>query len=246
LLHELVPKATTIAMLTTRAEGPSVREREARDAAATLGLQLRIFNINAERELDAAYATLLREPPDAMLLMTGPLLISHAQHITEFAALLGIPAIYDRRDYTAVGGLMSYGDSVAEKPQMVSRRQSRRSGADDQYALARFSCRRLEAPAALERLVTEKPLDRIDADRRVELTPVARCLARVIADAAHDRRQRIVTCEHAPGRLVVAGFRMVEPALDVFAGGTGVIARRKPIDVQGPAGSPGASLVGER
>ena len=116
LLHELVPKAATIAVLTSSLLPAEVtaQEREAHSAAAQLGLQLRIFNITAVSELDATYANLEREPPDAMLLLTGPLFISRAQQIVEFAARLGIPAVYNRRDYTAVGGLMSYGDNVAE------------------------------------------------------------------------------------------------------------------------------------
>ena len=83
-------------------------------------------------------------------------------------------------------------DGVAEAPQVVGRRQSRRSGADDQHALAGLGFGRRESPAVLERLVAEKALDRVDADRLVELAAVARGLARVIADAAHDRGQRIV------------------------------------------------------
>jgi hypothetical protein len=49
-----------------------------------------------------------------------------------------------------------------------------------------------ELPAALQRLVAEEALDRIDADRLVELRAIARVFARVVADPAHDRRQRVV------------------------------------------------------
>ena len=116
LLHELVPKAATIAVLTGSLLPAqfTAQEREAHAAAGQFGLQVRIFNITAVSELDATYATLEREPPDAMLLLTAPLFLSRAQQIVEFAARLGIPAIYNRRDYPAAGGLMSYGDNFAE------------------------------------------------------------------------------------------------------------------------------------
>jgi putative ABC transport system substrate-binding protein len=117
LLHELVPKARTVAMLTSR-DNPAAQtlaqEQEARDAAASLGLQLRVFNPTNEGGLDAAYAAVARERPDAMLVITGPFLISRAQQVTDFVARLGIPTVYNRRDYAAVGGLMSYGDNISE------------------------------------------------------------------------------------------------------------------------------------
>ena len=135
---------------------------------------------------------------------------------------------------------------VAEPAQVVGRGQPRRSGADDEHALARSRASGgANFQPLLDRLVAEEALDRIDADRLVELAAIARGLARVIADASHDRGQRIVLGEHAPGRFVVARLGVVEPALDVLAGRAGVIAGRQPIDVQRPVGAPGAGLVGE-
>jgi putative tryptophan/tyrosine transport system substrate-binding protein len=114
LLHELVPKASSVALLVGLSVPNPRLEREAHEAAATLGLRLRVFNVRAESELEAAYAALLQEPPDAMLLIGGPLHISRARQIAEFVARLGIPAIYNRRNYPDAGGLMSYGDNIGE------------------------------------------------------------------------------------------------------------------------------------
>ena len=67
-------------------------------------------------------------------------------------------------------------DAVAEAPQVIGSRQSRGSGADDEHALAALGFGRRKFPAALDRFVAEKALDRVDADRLVELAAVARRL----------------------------------------------------------------------
>jgi hypothetical protein len=58
----------------------------------------------------------------------------------------------------------------------------------------------------LQRLVAEEALDRVDADRVVDLGAIAHAFARVVADSSHDRRERVVAGEMAPRRLVVAAF----------------------------------------
>src|SRR4029450_10282368 len=120
-------------------------------------------------------------------------------------------------------------DRVPEPPQVVCRGQPRRSRADDQHALAALGCRPWECPALLDRLVAEEALHRVDGDGLVELAAVARALARVVADAAHDRGQRVVDDQRFPRAAVVARFRVIEPALDVFARRSTVIAPREPI-----------------
>jgi len=81
---------------------------------------------------------------------------------------------------------------VAETAQVVGRREAGRPGADHQDTLAggRRGC--VELPAPPDRLVAEKALDRVDADCGIDVLAVAGALAGVIADAAHDRGQRIV------------------------------------------------------
>ena len=127
--------------------------------------------------------------------------------------------------------------------QVIRGGESRGTGADDEHALAALALRRGELPAEFDRLVAEEALDGVDADRLVELAAVARGLAGVIADAPHDRRQRIVLGELAPCGFVVARLRVVEPALDVLAGRAGVVARRQPIDVERPVGPPAPVLL---
>ena len=123
---------------------------------------------------------------------------------------------------------------VAQEGQVPGRRQAARSGADDEHALARRGTRGSDGPSLLERHVAEEPLDRVDADRLIDVLAVARVLARVIAHAAVHRRHRIVADDDVPGLAIAAGLRLGEPGLDVFAGRAGVVARRQAIDVERP------------
>jgi putative ABC transport system substrate-binding protein len=116
LLHELVPNAKTIALLLDPGigQGQGQGPRDAREGAATLGLQLLVLNAATEGEIDAAFAAANRQPPAAMAVATSPFFITRAKQIAALAARHGVPAIYARREYTAAGGLMSYGIDVAD------------------------------------------------------------------------------------------------------------------------------------
>jgi putative ABC transport system substrate-binding protein len=115
LLHELVPKATTIALLqSSDIPQVAVQLMSARQAAATLGLQLLDFNAITDREIEAAFVRMVEQRAEALAVPTHPFLISHAEMIATFAARYGLPAIYGRRNFPAAGGLISYGDNVTE------------------------------------------------------------------------------------------------------------------------------------
>jgi putative ABC transport system substrate-binding protein len=114
LLHELVPNAKTIALLLDPGIGQGQGPRDAREGAATLGLQLLVLNAATEGEIDAAFAAANRQPPAAMAVATSPFFITRAKQIAALAARHGVPAIYARREYTAAGGLTSYGIDVAD------------------------------------------------------------------------------------------------------------------------------------
>jgi len=121
LLHDLAPNARVIATF-IRSAIPARQGQElkiAQDAAATLGLQIRVLRASTEGELDEAFANLIAQPPDALLVPTNPLLISRAQQLALLAARLRVPAIYGRRNFAAAGGLMSYGDNVEENYRYV-------------------------------------------------------------------------------------------------------------------------------
>jgi putative ABC transport system substrate-binding protein len=87
---------------------------DARDAAAALGLKLLVLEARTADEIDAQFASLDREPADAILVIVSPLFLTRAGQIAALAARHRIPAIYARREFAEAGGLMSYGFNVAE------------------------------------------------------------------------------------------------------------------------------------
>jgi putative ABC transport system substrate-binding protein len=97
LLHELVPNAKTIALLNTPSPD-SVEPRDAAEATATLGLQLRVLESATDREIEAAFATLDRQPVDAIVVATSPFFVTRANQIAALVRRHRLPAIYPRRD----------------------------------------------------------------------------------------------------------------------------------------------------
>ena len=113
LLHELIPRAMTIAVIENTLDRSDIAPGEdARRAAATLGLQVRELRAETDAEIEASFAKLAQERPDALLIPTTPLFLSRAGHIVELVRRLALPAIYGRRPYAEAGGLMSYGDDI--------------------------------------------------------------------------------------------------------------------------------------
>ena len=121
LLHQLVPKAVRIAVLVNPADGPVAETtlRDVREAARTIGLQLQPLNASTSREIDAAFATLAREHPDALFVAAGSFFTSRRVQFATLAARDRIPAAYEIRDYVAAGGLMSYGTDVVDSYRQV-------------------------------------------------------------------------------------------------------------------------------
>ena len=116
LLHDLVPKAVRIAVLLNPANASSTESqlRIVQEAAPTVGLQLQILNATTIGEIDAAFATLERERPDALFVAGDAFFISRAVQFATLTARGRIPATYSVRDHVAVGGLMSYGTDFTE------------------------------------------------------------------------------------------------------------------------------------
>jgi putative tryptophan/tyrosine transport system substrate-binding protein len=116
LLHDLVPKAVRIAVLVNPANAPTAEAtlREVQQAAPTIGMQIQILNATTIGEIDAAFATLAREHPDALFVAPDAFFTSRRVQFVILTARLGIPATYSQRDYVAVGGLMSYGTDIAD------------------------------------------------------------------------------------------------------------------------------------
>ena len=121
LLRELVPAAVRVAVLVNptnpASAGSTVRDVEA--AARATGLQIQILNAGNSREINAAFATLERVRPDALLVGTGPPFTSRRVQLVQLVTHHRIPAIYAGRQYAEIGGLMSYGASLMDAYRQV-------------------------------------------------------------------------------------------------------------------------------
>jgi putative tryptophan/tyrosine transport system substrate-binding protein len=110
LLHELVPGAVKVAVLVDPASPPTKTTlREVEIAARAVRLPIQVFNASTSDEIDAAFATLARERPDALFVGPGFLFTSRRVQLVHLATLHKVPATYSQRQFAEIGGLMSYG-----------------------------------------------------------------------------------------------------------------------------------------
>jgi putative ABC transport system substrate-binding protein len=115
LLHELVPKASIIALLMNPdTSDPESQAREAQEAARSLGQQLHVLRARTEQEIDAAFATLVQLRAHALVVASDPFFNLRREQIAGLAARHAIPAILEVREFVTAGGLMSYGASISE------------------------------------------------------------------------------------------------------------------------------------
>jgi putative ABC transport system substrate-binding protein len=116
LLHDLVPKAVRIAVIVNPANAVVAEPtlREVHEAAPTIGLQIQILNATTIGEIDAAFATLAKERPDALFVGGDAFFYSRRGQFATLTARDKIPAAFGNRDAVTVGGLMSYGTDIAD------------------------------------------------------------------------------------------------------------------------------------
>jgi len=93
--------------------------REIPKAARALGLQISVLNASTPREIEAAFATLVRDRADALFVMPDALFISRRVQFATLAARHGIPTAYSVREDVEAGGLMSYGTDVLDMYRQV-------------------------------------------------------------------------------------------------------------------------------
>jgi putative tryptophan/tyrosine transport system substrate-binding protein len=116
LLRELVPAVTRVAALLNPAEATIAASnlRDMEKAAHSMRLQIQILNASSNDELDAAFATIARDRPDALVISSGAFFTGRRVQLAHLATHHRIPAIHGSRFYPEVGGLISYGTSVSE------------------------------------------------------------------------------------------------------------------------------------
>jgi putative ABC transport system substrate-binding protein len=116
LLHELVPRAVRVAVLVNPRNASTAEStlRGVQEAAPVIGLQTQILNASTIGEIDAAFATLARERPDALFVAGDAFFLDRRVQFATLTARDRIPTAYSVREPVAAGGLMSYGTDIAD------------------------------------------------------------------------------------------------------------------------------------
>jgi putative tryptophan/tyrosine transport system substrate-binding protein len=113
LLRELVPGASSIALLINpNNPNADILSNDVRAAAQSLGLQLPILKATDEGEIEAAFQRLVQLRAGGLIIGNDPFFTTRSRKLAELAARDRIAAIYQYRDFTAAGGLLSYGGSL--------------------------------------------------------------------------------------------------------------------------------------
>lgn len=121
LLREVVPKAQTIAvLLDPNSPFYASQRKETQDAARALGLKLLILPAGNDADIEAAFKTMDKQKPSALLVSASPYFSwDRRPQIVGLAARSAIPAIYSLREWVEAGGLMSYGPDLRETYRLV-------------------------------------------------------------------------------------------------------------------------------
>jgi putative ABC transport system substrate-binding protein len=121
LLHEVMPAATSIALLVNPAAG-SLRETITTDlqaAARKRGLQFHVLHANTVRDFDTVFATVAQLRVGGLVIGSDPFFNSQSEQLAALAIRHAVPAIYQYREFAAAGGLMSYGGSLTDMYRQV-------------------------------------------------------------------------------------------------------------------------------
>jgi putative tryptophan/tyrosine transport system substrate-binding protein len=116
VLHELVPTATTVALLVNPATGSSDTQTESLLAAGReLALQLHVLQASSEQEIDAVFASLHGLGISGLVISADPLFAVRNQQLAELSTRFGTPSISPYRAFAKAGGIMSYGGSLIDQ-----------------------------------------------------------------------------------------------------------------------------------
>jgi len=120
LLRELMPAATRVAVLVNPV-GPNAETtvKDVEPAGRATGLQIQFLNASTSGEINSAFATIVRERPDTLLVAADPFFTSRRSQMVQLAAHHSVPAIYSGRQFPEIGGLMSYGASLTDALRQV-------------------------------------------------------------------------------------------------------------------------------
>ena len=115
LLHALVPTAARVAVLVNPAAAATTEStlRDLEPAAGAMGLQIQVLNAGTSREIDAAFAIIVRDRSEALFVGLDVFLNSRRAQLVNLASRHAVPAAFSNRDFAEIGGLMSYGTDIA-------------------------------------------------------------------------------------------------------------------------------------
>jgi len=120
LLRELLPAASRFGLLVNpKNENAETVTRDLKAAAAKISVEISVVQASNSREIEAAFAALVRDKVDALVIGTDPFFYSRRVQLTTLATRHALPAVYNLRGYAEAGGLMSYGTSITEAYRQV-------------------------------------------------------------------------------------------------------------------------------
>jgi putative ABC transport system substrate-binding protein len=120
ILHELVPKDGTIALLANPANPSHASQLDqVRAAAQTLGRRIEVIVLRNAAELDQAFANIVERRIAGFFYSTDPFFNNHRHRLTAFAEKNRLPVVYSGREYIEAGGLMAYGSSIPEAQRLA-------------------------------------------------------------------------------------------------------------------------------
>ena len=115
LLSDLIPQSRVIALLVNPGSaGVDQMARDMLDAASAKGIQVQILKASTEGEIEAAFASLVQLQVAAVIVSNDPFFFIRAEQLVALAARQMVPAIYEFREFAALGGLLSYGTSLVD------------------------------------------------------------------------------------------------------------------------------------
>jgi putative tryptophan/tyrosine transport system substrate-binding protein len=120
LLHELVPAASTIALLVNPTDSNAETTlKSVRAAAHDLGLQVHVLRASTEREIDDAFAVLSQLKPGGVVIGSDVFFNTRSEQLGALASRQSVAAIYQYRAFALAGGLMSYSGDIAESHRLA-------------------------------------------------------------------------------------------------------------------------------
>jgi putative tryptophan/tyrosine transport system substrate-binding protein len=115
ILKEVLPSLSRGALL-WNAANPALAYpwKESQIAASSLGIKLQSIEVRNPDEINAAFAAIAQDQPDALIMLQDALTLQHRKEIIDFAAQYRLPGMFVAREWVVAGGLMSYGENLAE------------------------------------------------------------------------------------------------------------------------------------